>query len=63
MVHARSSIHWLVTWGAGGSTADLTIQVSENKAFILKICQTAQAVYGLETCMHLYPLFTWLIMN
>lgn len=32
-----------VTWGAGGTTADLT----------LDICQTAQAVYGLETCMHL----------
>lgn len=33
-----------VTWGAGGSTSDVTIQ----------ICNTAQAVYGLETCMHLY---------
>ncbi len=32
-----------VTWGAGGATADLT----------LELCQTAQAVYGLETCMHL----------
>jgi len=32
-----------VTWGAGGTTSDLT----------LEICQTAQAVYGLETCMHL----------
>ncbi|RKP22569.1 methylenetetrahydrofolate reductase-domain-containing protein, partial [Syncephalis pseudoplumigaleata] len=32
-----------VTWGAGGSTSDLT----------LDICGTAQTVYGLETCMHL----------
>ncbi len=32
-----------VTWGAGGTTSDLTIE----------ICQTAQSVYGLETCMHL----------
>ncbi|KAI9326269.1 methylenetetrahydrofolate reductase-domain-containing protein [Zopfochytrium polystomum] len=32
-----------VTWGAGGSSAELTLQ----------ICTTAQAVYGLETCMHL----------
>jgi methylenetetrahydrofolate reductase (NADPH) len=32
-----------VTWGAGGSTADLT----------LEICDVAQSVYGLETCMHL----------
>ncbi|KXS20211.1 methylenetetrahydrofolate reduct [Gonapodya prolifera JEL478] len=32
-----------VTWGAGGSTSDVT----------LEICATAQAVYGLETCMHL----------
>jgi len=32
-----------VTWGAGGSTSDLT----------LEICTTAQTVYGLETCMHL----------
>lgn len=32
-----------VTWGAGGTTSDLTVE----------ICQTAQMVYGLETCMHL----------
>ena len=32
-----------VTWGAGGSTASLTME----------LCQTAQSVYGLETCMHL----------
>ncbi|KAJ3364015.1 hypothetical protein GGF32_002789 [Allomyces javanicus] len=32
-----------VTWGAGGTTADLTMD----------ICHVAQAVYGLETCMHL----------
>lgn len=32
-----------VTWGAGGTTSDLT----------LELCQTAQAVYGLEVCMHL----------
>jgi len=32
-----------VTWGAGGSTSEVTLQ----------ICNTAQAVYGLETCMHL----------
>ncbi|KAL2912972.1 methylenetetrahydrofolate reductase (NAD(P)H) met13 [Polyrhizophydium stewartii] len=32
-----------VTWGAGGTTSDLT----------LEICTTAQSVYGLETCMHL----------
>lgn len=32
-----------VTWGAGGTTADLT----------LTICSNAQNVYGLETCMHL----------
>ena len=32
-----------ITWGAGGTTSDLT----------LEICQTAQSVYGLETCMHL----------
>ncbi|KAI9190047.1 methylenetetrahydrofolate reductase (NAD(P)H) met13 [Blastocladiella emersonii ATCC 22665] len=32
-----------VTWGAGGSTADLT----------LEICNVAQSVWGLETCMHL----------
>ncbi|KAJ3083134.1 hypothetical protein HK102_001235 [Quaeritorhiza haematococci] len=32
-----------VTWGAGGTTSDLTLQ----------ICSTAQSVYGLETCMHL----------
>ncbi|KAI9206932.1 methylenetetrahydrofolate reductase-domain-containing protein [Polychytrium aggregatum] len=32
-----------VTWGAGGTSSDLTMQ----------ICNTAQAVYGLETCMHL----------
>ncbi|KAI9138489.1 methylenetetrahydrofolate reductase-domain-containing protein [Paraphysoderma sedebokerense] len=32
-----------VTWGAGGTTADLT----------LEICSVAQSVYGLETCMHL----------
>ncbi|KAL7746264.1 methylenetetrahydrofolate reductase (NAD(P)H) met13 [Sorochytrium milnesiophthora] len=32
-----------VTWGAGGSTADLT----------LEICATAHSAYGLETCMHL----------
>lgn len=32
-----------VTWGAGGTTANLT----------LEICSTAQAVYGLETTMHL----------
>ncbi|KAJ3128671.1 hypothetical protein HK098_003878 [Nowakowskiella sp. JEL0407] len=32
-----------VTWGAGGTTSDLTIE----------ICTTAQNVYGLEACMHL----------
>ncbi|TPX35953.1 methylenetetrahydrofolate reductase [NAD(P)H] [Synchytrium microbalum] len=32
-----------VTWNAGGSTSDLT----------LDICTTSQSVYGLETCMHL----------
>ncbi|KAJ3036045.1 hypothetical protein HDV00_003092 [Rhizophlyctis rosea] len=32
-----------VTWNAGGSSSDVTMQ----------ICQTAQSVYGLETCMHL----------
>ncbi|KAJ9087263.1 methylenetetrahydrofolate reductase (NAD(P)H) met13 [Entomophthora muscae] len=32
-----------VTWGAGGTTSDLT----------LEICTTAKASYGLETCMHL----------
>ncbi|ORX88979.1 methylenetetrahydrofolate reduct [Basidiobolus meristosporus CBS 931.73] len=32
-----------VTWGAGGSTSDLT----------LELCDTAQSVYGLETTMHL----------
>lgn len=32
-----------VTWGAGGSTAGLTMEISS----------TAQNVYGLETCMHL----------
>ncbi|KAI8919596.1 methylenetetrahydrofolate reductase-domain-containing protein [Entophlyctis helioformis] len=32
-----------VTWGAGGTTSDVT----------LEICTTAQAVHGLETCMHL----------
>ena len=32
-----------VTWGAGGSTSGVTME----------ICQTAQMVYGLETCMHL----------
>ncbi|KAI8590756.1 methylenetetrahydrofolate reductase-domain-containing protein [Geranomyces variabilis] len=32
-----------VTWNAGGSSSDVTMQV----------CTTAQAVYGLETCMHL----------
>eukprot|EP00842_Homolaphlyctis_polyrhiza_P004486 jgi/Hompol1/5038/HPOL_004130-RA len=32
-----------VTWGAGGTTSDLT----------LEICTTAQSVFGLETCMHL----------
>lgn len=32
-----------VTWGAGGSTSDLT----------LDICTTALGVYGLEACMHL----------
>ena len=32
-----------VTWGAGGTTSDLT----------MRLCTTAQAVYGLETCMHL----------
>lgn len=32
-----------VTWGAGGSTSELTTE----------ICATAQSVYGLETCMHL----------
>jgi len=32
-----------VTWGAGGTTSEVT----------LEICATAQAVYGLETCMHL----------
>ncbi|KAG5457090.1 MAG: methylenetetrahydrofolate reductase, partial [Olpidium bornovanus] len=30
-----------ITWGAGGSTSQLT----------LEICATAQSVYGLETCM------------
>ncbi|KAJ1553830.1 hypothetical protein HK405_006782 [Cladochytrium tenue] len=32
-----------VTWAAGGGSSELTLQ----------ICTTAQAVYGLETCMHL----------
>jgi methylenetetrahydrofolate reductase (NADPH) len=32
-----------VTWGAGGTTSELTME----------ICSTAQNVYGLETCMHL----------
>lgn len=32
-----------VTWGAGGSTSQLT----------LEICTTAQSQYNLETCMHL----------
>jgi methylenetetrahydrofolate reductase (NADPH) len=32
-----------VTWNAGGTSSDVTIEV----------CTTAQAVYGLETCMHL----------
>lgn len=32
-----------VTWGAGGSSADLTTEMVAN----------AQAVYGLETMMHL----------
>ncbi|KAJ3130205.1 hypothetical protein HK098_005452 [Nowakowskiella sp. JEL0407] len=32
-----------VTWGAGGSNSDLVVD----------ICQQAQAVYGLNTCMHL----------
>jgi methylenetetrahydrofolate reductase (NADPH) len=32
-----------VTWGAGGTTSDLTME----------ICKTAQKVYGLEVCMHL----------
>ncbi|KAJ3189535.1 hypothetical protein HK101_008935, partial [Irineochytrium annulatum] len=32
-----------VTWAAGGGSSDLTMQ----------ICTTAQAVYGLEACMHL----------
>ncbi|KAJ1569752.1 hypothetical protein HK405_011221, partial [Cladochytrium tenue] len=32
-----------VTWAAGGGSSELTLQ----------ICATAQAVYGLETCMHL----------
>ncbi|KAI8587277.1 methylenetetrahydrofolate reductase-domain-containing protein [Geranomyces variabilis] len=32
-----------VTWNAGGSSSDVTMQV----------CTTAQSVYGLETCMHL----------
>jgi methylenetetrahydrofolate reductase (NADPH) len=35
---------WIdVTWGAGGSTSDLT----------LEICETAQNYCGLETMMHL----------
>ncbi|KAJ3217154.1 hypothetical protein HDU67_008374 [Dinochytrium kinnereticum] len=32
-----------VTWAAGGGSSELTMQ----------ICATAQAVYGLEACMHL----------
>jgi len=32
-----------VTWNAGGSSSDTT----------MRVCATAQAVYGLETCMHL----------
>jgi methylenetetrahydrofolate reductase (NADPH) len=32
-----------VTWNAGGTSSDITIE----------ICQIAQSVYGLETCMHL----------
>jgi methylenetetrahydrofolate reductase (NADPH) len=32
-----------VTWGAGGSTSELT----------LEICHTAQTLVGLETMMHL----------
>jgi methylenetetrahydrofolate reductase (NADPH) len=32
-----------VTWNAGGSSSDVT----------MRVCSTAQAVYGLETCMHL----------
>jgi methylenetetrahydrofolate reductase (NADPH) len=32
-----------VTWGAGGTSADLTTE----------IVSTAQSVYGLETMMHL----------
>jgi methylenetetrahydrofolate reductase (NADPH) len=32
-----------VTWGAGGTSADLTTE----------IVATAQAVYGIETMMHL----------
>ena len=32
-----------VTWGAGGTTSDLT----------LNLCAEALNIYGLETCMHL----------
>ena len=32
-----------VTWGAGGSTSELT----------LEICAVAQNILGVETCMHL----------
>ena len=32
-----------VTWGAGGTSADLTTEIVSN----------AQAVYGIETMMHL----------
>lgn len=32
-----------VTWNAGGTSSDTT----------LELCTTAQSVYGLETCMHL----------
>jgi methylenetetrahydrofolate reductase (NADPH) len=32
-----------VTWGAGGTTSELTLEIARN----------AQNVYGLETCMHL----------
>ena len=32
-----------VTWGAGGSTSDLT----------LEICINSKKIYGLEACVHL----------
>ena len=43
-----------VTWNAGGSSSQLTLEVC--LLLIAKICSTAQSVYGIDTCMHLYPL-------